>query len=140
LAKSANPVILAGFPAGVAISRVFLTKVTGVAVIAPVSVTCFMFVGAAEANTSAGAPWLICCANAELPPKLNLTRTPGLAASKSLPILVNDSVNDAAANTVTSPDEPAESALPQPASHKAAARPATPSERTTHASGISTTT
>ena len=73
----------------------------------PASVTVFMFAGAAEANTSAGAPWLICVASAELPAKLNLTVAPGLAASKSLPIRVNDSVSDAAANTLTVPVTPA---------------------------------
>ena len=68
------------------------------------SVTWSMFFGAAEANTSAGAPWLICWASAELPAKLNITFTPGCAASKSLPSWVNVPVSDAAANTVTVPD------------------------------------
>ncbi|GIF64357.1 hypothetical protein Ais01nite_23920 [Asanoa ishikariensis] len=43
-------------------------------------------------------------ARAELPAKLNVTVVPGLAASKSLPICVNDPVSDAAANTVIGPD------------------------------------
>ncbi|GAA1369213.1 hypothetical protein GCM10009661_26370 [Catellatospora chokoriensis] len=45
-------------------------------------------------------------ASAELPAKLKITFVPGLAASNSLPSLVNDSVSDAAANTVTSPLTP----------------------------------
>ena len=74
-----------------------------------------MFFGAAEANTSAGAPLLICCASVELAPKLSFTVTPGWAASNIFPIVVNDSVNDAAARTVTVPDSPLdELALPAP--------------------------
>src|SRR4029453_1096935 len=74
-----------------------------------------MFFGAAEANTSAGAPLLICCASVELAPKLSLTVTPGWAASNIFPIVVNDSVNDAAARTVTVPDSPLNDlALPPP--------------------------
>src|SRR5262245_43204177 len=38
----------------------------------PASVTVFMVAGDAEANTSAGAPWLIWVARAELPAKLNV--------------------------------------------------------------------
>jgi len=74
-----------------------------------------MFFGAAEANTSAGAPLLICCASVELAPKLSFTVTPGWAASNIFPIVVNDSVKDAAARTVTVPDSPLdELALPAP--------------------------
>src|SRR5206468_1304869 len=91
---------------GTAITNWFRTNVVGVPSPLPASVTVFMLAGAAEANTSAGAPWLICVARAELPAKLNLTVEPGLAASKSLPIRVNDSVSDAAANTVTVPVTP----------------------------------
>lgn len=92
-----------GLPLGTAIASLFFANVLGASVIVLVSVTCFMFAGAAEANTSAGAPWLSCWASAELPPKLNLTFVPGWAASKSSPSWVNVSVSDAAANTVTSP-------------------------------------
>ncbi|GAA2690210.1 hypothetical protein GCM10010428_65590 [Actinosynnema pretiosum subsp. pretiosum] len=67
------------------------------------SVTCFMFAGAADANRSAGAPWFSCWARPELPPKLKVTFEPGLAASKSLPSRVNVSFSEAAAKTVTSP-------------------------------------
>src|SRR5215813_6805655 len=48
-----------------------------------------MFLVAAEANTSAGAPLLICSARAELAPKLNFTVSPGWAASNCLPSSVN---------------------------------------------------
>ena len=67
-----------------------------------------MFFGLAEANTSAGAPELICSASAELAAKLNVTFVPGLADSNCLPSSVNDSVSEAAANTVISPDNDGE--------------------------------
>ena len=67
-----------------------------------------MFFGLAEANTSAGAPWLMFSASAELAPKLNFTVVPGWAASNCLPRVVNDSVSEAAANTVTVPEAPPE--------------------------------
>src|SRR6516225_9912379 len=62
-----------------------------------------MFLGAAEANTSAGAPLLICSASAELAPKLNFTVSPGWAASNCLPSWVNVPFSEAAANTVIVP-------------------------------------
>ena len=43
--------------------------------------TVFMFDGAAEANTSACAPWVIEVASEELPLWLNFTVSPGFAAS-----------------------------------------------------------
>ena len=49
------------------------------------------------ANTSAGAPSLICCASADEPAKLNVHRDAGCSASKSLPSSVNASVSEAAA-------------------------------------------
>src|SRR5438034_5689499 len=62
-----------------------------------------MFLVEAEANTSAGAPLLICVARVELAPKLNFTVSPGLAVSNSLPSCVNVSLSDDAANTVIVP-------------------------------------
>src|SRR4249919_350274 len=86
-----------------------------------------MFFVLAEAKTSAGAPDVICIASAELAAKLNVTFTPGLSVSNCRPSVVNDSVSDAAANTVIDPDNDAELELlalddepepssPQPAS------------------------
>src|SRR5215468_4244080 len=69
----------------------------------PALTTCCMFFGDAEANTSAGAPWLICAARSELAPKLSLTLLPGWALSNCLASVVNASFNEAAANTVTVP-------------------------------------
>jgi hypothetical protein len=62
-----------------------------------------MFAGAAEANTSAGAPPVIWVAKVELPPKLNFTVSPGWAASNCFPIWVKVPISDAAANTVIVP-------------------------------------
>jgi hypothetical protein len=78
---------------------VFLAKVFGV-VTSPDLVTLSMFCVSAEANVSAGAPCWICCTSVLEPAKLNLTVTPGLAAWKSLPIVVKASVSEAAAKTV----------------------------------------
>src|SRR5262245_53494330 len=71
---------------------------------APAVTTWSMFFVLAEANTSAGAPEVIWVARAELAAKLNVTLVPGWAASNCLPSSVKDSVSDAAANTVMSPE------------------------------------
>ena len=56
-----------GLPFSTMISAVLRVKICGVPVASPASVTVFMFAGAAEANTSAGAPWVISVASEELP-------------------------------------------------------------------------
>jgi hypothetical protein len=74
-----------------------------------------MFATAAEANTSAGAPLMICVARPELGPKLNVTLSPGWAASNCFPICVKEPCSDAAANTVIAPDDEEKDAeLPEP--------------------------
>ena len=70
----------AGFLGGTAISMTLLAKFVGEAA-APAVTTWSMFLVLAEANTSAGAPWLIWVARPELGPKLNTTLAPGWAAS-----------------------------------------------------------
>ena len=67
-----------------------------------------MFVVEAEAKTSAGAPWVICVASAELASKVNFTVVPGCAASNCVPSVVNAPVSDAAASTLIAPDNPAD--------------------------------
>ena len=57
----------------------------------------------AAANTSTGAPCLICAASESEPPKLNTTRTPGRAVSNFLASSVNVGFSDAAAKTTMSP-------------------------------------
>jgi hypothetical protein len=93
-----------------------------------------MFAGAAEANTSAGAPLVIWVDKPELGPKLNFTVSPGWAASNCFPSWVKVPISDAAAKTVIDPvgeaellaldDEFPEPPLEQPAT-AIAASPAT---------------
>ena len=119
LARSATPVTAAGLAGGTAISRTLRANVLDPAA-ALAAMTCVMFVAEAEANTSAGAPSMICSARAELAPKLSSTLTPGWAASNLSARVLNDSVSDAAANTLTVPviadpvGAPARAAEPAP--------------------------
>ena len=78
-AKSARPLTPAGFPAGTAISRWFAVNTVGSSA-SPASVTTAICGSSAEANTSAGAPWVIWVASAELPAKLNWMSRSGLSA------------------------------------------------------------
>src|SRR5919112_63693 len=106
-AKSDSCMTLPGLVTGTAISITFRAK--GVAEeAAPASVTCAMFFGLAEANTSAGAPWVICAARPELGPKLNTTLVPGCVDSNCRPRPVNDSLSDAAAKSVMVPETAAD--------------------------------
>src|SRR6516162_11599033 len=107
LARSVTDVTFAGLLGGTATSAVFLAKSCGLDASPAVTTVC-MFFGAAEANTSAGAPSVICVAKVELAPKLNVTVSPGWAASNCLPILVKLSFSDAAAKTVIVPVADAE--------------------------------
>ena len=102
-ARSASDVTLPGLLGGTAISPELLTKSVGVPA-TPASVTVFMLVGDAEANTSAGAPCVIWVARVELAAKLKVTVVPGCAAWNWVPSVVNEPVSDAAANTVIVPD------------------------------------
>src|SRR6516164_2858558 len=102
LARSFTDVTFAGLLGGTATSAVFLAKVCWLDA-SPALTTVSMFFGAAEANTSAGAPLVICVAKVELAPKLNFTVSPGWAASNCWPSWVKVSFSDAAANTVIVP-------------------------------------
>ena len=103
-AKSASPVIPAGLPAGTAISSTFSVKTSGSAACRSASVTTFICGWLAEANTSAGAPWVIWVASAELPAKLNWMSRSGLSAISWSPSSPKTSVSEAAAKTVSVPD------------------------------------
>src|SRR5215470_6439121 len=107
LARSLTDVTFAGLLGGTATSAVFLAKSCGLDA-SPALTTVFMFFGAAEAKTSAGAPLVIWVARVELAPKLNLTVSPGWAASNCVPIWVKVSFSDDAANTVIVPAGKAE--------------------------------
>src|SRR5205823_878981 len=114
LARSARAATRPGLSGGTAISIAFRANVFGSAA-APALTTASMFFVLAEANTSAGAPCSMLAASAELAAKLNFTATPGCAASNCRPSVVNDSVSEAAAKTVTVPDRlPADAAPPEP--------------------------
>src|ERR1700722_13371203 len=67
LARLATELIWLGLPASTMISPLLLAKSFGVVDARFWSVTVFMFVGLAEAKTSAGAAWVICVASEELP-------------------------------------------------------------------------
>src|SRR6516225_7018902 len=67
LARSLTVLMCMGLPDSTMISPVLLVKVCGVPMASPASVTVAMFFGLAEANTSAGAPWVIEVASDELP-------------------------------------------------------------------------
>src|SRR6266705_1350509 len=99
LASLSTDVMCAGLDRGTATSMMFFAKFCGLDA-SPAETTCCMFAGAAEANTSAGAPLMIWVARPELGPKLNVTLSPGWAASNCFPSSVNAPVSDAAANTV----------------------------------------
>ena len=96
LARSATEAMRFGLPGGVAISTRLATKTVGAAAL-PACTTAVMLPGAAEANTSAGAPWSIWVASVELASKLNVIFVPACAAWNCLPIVLNASVSEAAA-------------------------------------------
>src|ERR1700733_9609439 len=110
LARSLTEVTCPGLFGGTATSAVFLAKSCGLDA-SPALTTVFMFAGAAEANTSAGAPLVISVAKPELGPKLNFTESPGWAASNCFPSWVKVPISDAAANTVIAPVDAAEGEL-----------------------------
>src|SRR4051812_29884688 len=62
-----------------------------------------MFDSSAEANTSAGAPWRICATSVDEASKSKVTLLAGCSRVKAVPISSNDSVSEAAANTVMLP-------------------------------------
>src|SRR6266496_6052052 len=128
LASLSTDVTCAGLDGGTAISKMFLAKFDGLDA-SPAVTTCCMFAGAAEANTSAGAPLMIWVARPELGPKLNVTLSPGWRVSNCCASWLKAPVSDDAANTVIDPDEDAELLPPaeppgllleQPASAQAA--------------------
>jgi hypothetical protein len=125
---------------GTATSIVFLAKFLGLAA-SPAETSAPIFFGEAEANTSAGAPLVICVAKPELGPKLNFTVSPGWAASNCFPSWVKVPISEDAAKTVIVPfegddaeplaleDELPEPLLEQPATATAASPAATTAKR-----------
>src|SRR5215831_3513883 len=81
----------------------------------PAETTSCMFFGDADANTSAGAPLVIWVASPELGPKLNVTVSPGWAASNCVASFLKAPVSDDAANTVIVPVDEADALLDEAA-------------------------
>ena len=65
LARSATPVIPFGLPGATMIWSRFVAKTTGSVPLRLAAVSLSMFAVSAEAKTSAGAPWVICCTSAD---------------------------------------------------------------------------
>ena len=80
-----------------------VAKISGSLPFRPASTSFVMLFVSAEAKTSAGAPWMICCTSADDASKLSVTLASGLASVNASPASVKDSVSEAAANTVISP-------------------------------------
>src|SRR5436305_8930661 len=122
LARSAKEWIFFGLPGGTTMVSTLVTNGFGVPATLPLPSTTFICASLAEANTSAGAPLTICWAKSDEPPKLNRRSALGLAASNWGFNLVNTSVREAAASTVTGTRcWPAGWLPPQPASASPAA-------------------
>src|SRR5262249_47541957 len=62
-----------------------------------------MLLLSAEANTSAGAPWVNWVTRSDDPAKENSMSAPGLSVLNCSPISVNDFFSDAAAKTISFP-------------------------------------
>ena len=103
LLRSASEWIPRGFPGLTTISRVLRAKVTGFPPMTPADTTVAMSFGDAEANTSAGDPWVIWVASAPDEPKLNEISVPWCAALNIVPSFPKASVSDEAADTVIEP-------------------------------------
>ena len=69
-----------------------VAKITGSLPLSPGSVSLSILAVSAEANTSAGAPSMICCTSADDASKLKVALASGLAAVNASPTSVNDSV------------------------------------------------
>ncbi len=98
-ARSSRRLIWAGLFGGTAMASVFVAKGSGCLTV-PAWTARSMASDDAAAKTSTGAPAASCSASVELPAKLNRTAMPGLSCSKAAPSAVNESVNEAAAETV----------------------------------------
>src|SRR6266508_2467264 len=97
------PVMPFGLPGSTMMASEFVANVCGSSPLLPASVSLSMFFWSADANTSAGAPSLIWPTRSDDAAKLNVTSASGYSDSNASPIAVNESVSDAAANTVMSP-------------------------------------
>src|SRR5947207_12423323 len=91
-----------GLPGATAISSLFRANVLGVSTKLASTSFCMFFVSA-DANTSAGAPCWIWVTSACDPAKLYVNDNPGALVANVDFSLLNASVSDAAANTLSDP-------------------------------------
>jgi hypothetical protein len=103
LFRSAKDLMPLGLPGATAMASLFVANTVAWPSITPPWLALSIVAWSAEAKTSAFAPLVSCCTRVDEPAKLNFTVVPGCWASNSLPSAVNDSVSDAAANTVSVP-------------------------------------
>ena len=94
--------MLPGSSDGTMIASLFRVKSVRPVTPGPSFSTKSIHAGLAEAKTSTGAPSFTWAAKPSDGPKLKVTVTPGLSASKSVPMTSNASVSDDAADTVRS--------------------------------------
>ena len=94
---------LPGLPSGTAITSAFSVKTVRVAGLRPASVTTFICACVRRGEDVGGAPWVIWVASAELPAKLNVHVQAGVVGLELVAEVGEDSVSDAAANTVSVP-------------------------------------
>src|SRR6478609_8448262 len=80
--------------------KVLDATLTGAPSRSPACAALSMLRVSADANTSAGAPWVSCVTRSEEPAKENSTDVPGLSVLNCSPMAVNEDFNDAAANTM----------------------------------------
>jgi hypothetical protein len=92
-----------GLPGFTAMAILFRANTRGAATTFPLATSFSALDKSAAAMTSLGAPAWICATNVDDEPKLSRTFTLGFAARNALANAVNESVSDAAAETVTSP-------------------------------------
>jgi hypothetical protein len=86
------------------ICNTLVANTTGSVPFSMAFVSLSMFAVSADANTSAGAPWVICVTSADEASKLKVTFALGLALVNAAPTALKESVSDVAANTVMLPD------------------------------------
>ena len=98
-----NEATFFGLPGAVTIVSVLEAKLTGSPASRSAWAALSMFFVSAEANTSAGAPWVNWVTRSEEPAKENSMSVPGLSVLNCSPISVNDFFNDAAAKTMSFP-------------------------------------
>jgi hypothetical protein len=92
-----------GLPGFTAMAILFRANARGPATTCPLATNFSTLDMSAAAMTSLGAPAWICATNVDDEPKLSRTFTLGFAVRNALAKAVNESVSDAAAETVISP-------------------------------------